>query len=260
MRLKREALSERSDTVASGSKFDNFDCMSKFYRSKQWQEFRSQVLDADDNRCCKCDRTKKGNVVLQVHHKRYVTGRKPWEYPLCDVQTLCRGCHGAVHRFWPPKTDWDYLFEMDRIGEGVECDLCGRELRYVHMVWHPDWGELEVGEGCAATLTQRGRQDNDDDETQRFETFRHRRHWDIQDRIAQRIHLGVLIQIIQRSDDRWCISMNGATSVLKSFSSCELAQRHAHDALLSGKADEWLSSCGLKGSPNVYRLHGVIAG
>lgn len=32
---------------------------------------------------------------LQVHHKKYVRGRKPWEYPDEQLETLCWRCHEA---------------------------------------------------------------------------------------------------------------------------------------------------------------------
>ncbi len=35
--------------------------------------------------------------VLQIHHKRYINGRKIWEYEHDDLVTLCKNCHTYLH-------------------------------------------------------------------------------------------------------------------------------------------------------------------
>lgn len=37
-------------------------------------------------------------VELHVHHKYYVDGRKPWDYPNDALITLCSECHEKLHR------------------------------------------------------------------------------------------------------------------------------------------------------------------
>ncbi|MBK7887685.1 MAG: hypothetical protein IPJ86_10460 [Bacteroidetes bacterium] len=34
---------------------------------------------------------------MNVHHKKYILGNKPWEYNLEDLVTLCEGCHKSIH-------------------------------------------------------------------------------------------------------------------------------------------------------------------
>ncbi len=34
---------------------------------------------------------------MNVHHKKYIQGHKPWEYNSEDLVTLCEGCHKSVH-------------------------------------------------------------------------------------------------------------------------------------------------------------------
>lgn len=34
---------------------------------------------------------------LHVHHKRYIRGRKPWEYADEDLDTFCEKCHKLYH-------------------------------------------------------------------------------------------------------------------------------------------------------------------
>ena len=44
-----------------------------------------------------CDVCRRGDVVLQVHHKFYTYDRKPWEYSYDEMMVLCRECHKAIH-------------------------------------------------------------------------------------------------------------------------------------------------------------------
>lgn len=36
-------------------------------------------------------------LILNVHHKYYITGRKPWEYDNNVLVTLCNECHSKIH-------------------------------------------------------------------------------------------------------------------------------------------------------------------
>jgi 5-methylcytosine-specific restriction endonuclease McrA len=35
--------------------------------------------------------------ILQIHHKKYIQGKKLWEYESDDLITLCNKCHNEVH-------------------------------------------------------------------------------------------------------------------------------------------------------------------
>ncbi|MBR9847434.1 MAG: hypothetical protein GYB35_15605, partial [Algicola sp.] len=37
------------------------------------------------------------SVILNVHHEYYIKGKKPWEYELDALTTLCSNCHKEVH-------------------------------------------------------------------------------------------------------------------------------------------------------------------
>lgn len=41
---------------------------------------------------------------LQVHHKRYIKGKKPWEIEDKYLITLCRECHQKEHDIRPIKS------------------------------------------------------------------------------------------------------------------------------------------------------------
>lgn len=59
----------------------------------RWQRRRLEIMQRDDFKCRECGMTND----LNVHHIRYVPGRKPWEYDDGDLVTLCGNCHKAVH-------------------------------------------------------------------------------------------------------------------------------------------------------------------
>lgn len=60
------------------------------YKNPKWQKLRLKILDRDDWSCQKCN---DDESQLQVHHKRYVYGKKVWEYKDSDLITLCNACH-----------------------------------------------------------------------------------------------------------------------------------------------------------------------
>ena len=122
------------------------------YRSKQWKAFRDEVLRLDGYRCGRCLR-QHGEVVLQVHHKKYIPGRKPWEYSHDMCEAICKGCHAEEHGIIPPSSGWT-LDGYDDLGDrSGHCDACGTELRYIFMVSHPNWAAMEVGTDCCDRMT-----------------------------------------------------------------------------------------------------------
>lgn len=60
----------------------------------QWQKKRLEVLGAADWKCSECGAEDRQ---LQVHHKRYIAGAKPWEYESDDLAVLCDRCHEEEH-------------------------------------------------------------------------------------------------------------------------------------------------------------------
>jgi len=65
----------------------------KQLQSKEWKLKREEVLE-ERGRCCeKCDSTEH----LQIHHKKYINGRKAWEYDNDYLEVLCRSCHLKEH-------------------------------------------------------------------------------------------------------------------------------------------------------------------
>ena len=71
--------------------------MSNYYellKSPKWQKRRLEILQQHNFACSKC---KSEENFLNVHHKIYVKGRKPWEYSDHELTVLCEGCHELEH-------------------------------------------------------------------------------------------------------------------------------------------------------------------
>lgn len=63
---------------------------SELLRNPLWQKKRLEIMNRDNFTCQFCGRQ---DITLQVHHRRYIRGLKPWEYSNEDYVTLCEGCH-----------------------------------------------------------------------------------------------------------------------------------------------------------------------
>lgn len=125
---------------------------SKYYRDSRWRSKRDSILERDHCICVRCGKEFTPSE-LHVHHLNYVKGRKAWEYPDLELVTLCKGCHSKEHGILPPDGGWEYCGEDDLGSLSGECERCGREIRYEHQIYHPKWGYLIVGSGCADILT-----------------------------------------------------------------------------------------------------------
>ncbi|MDD3685669.1 MAG: hypothetical protein PHE56_02765, partial [Bacteroidales bacterium] len=125
------------------------------YFNEKWFKFSEAVQRRDGYKCLKCGR-KKGEVVLQTHHKQYKRGVEIWEYPLCDCITLCKGCHAEQHGIIEPTNGWTLISIDDLGGLYGTCEKkgCGTDIRYEHLIYHPDFGYKVVGSSCVEFLTR----------------------------------------------------------------------------------------------------------
>lgn len=73
----------------------------EIYREKlnspKWQFVRRLIFARDDYTCQSCGAKREWKYTLEVHHKRYIAGREPWEYPSNYLVTLCSKCHRNIH-------------------------------------------------------------------------------------------------------------------------------------------------------------------
>lgn len=54
-------------------------------------------MERDGWRCQAVGCRSPEHTVLHVHHKRYLSQREPWEYPLDNLITYCEKCHDGHH-------------------------------------------------------------------------------------------------------------------------------------------------------------------
>lgn len=126
---------------------------SKDYRNFAWLEFREKAFSLLGYYCSRCFR-EDNEVVLQVHHKIYIDGRKPWEYNISDCEVLCRGCHAREHGQLRPDYNWNLSHSSDLDALTGTCELCGSSLRIEYHIFHNDWSEMMVvGTVCCDYLT-----------------------------------------------------------------------------------------------------------
>lgn len=75
---------------------------------------------------------------LNVHHKYYIAGKKPWEYDNDALITLCQDCHGLEHKTKQTPVYRDIHFN-DISGYAQICDRCGGE-GYLPQYKHVEGG------------------------------------------------------------------------------------------------------------------------
>jgi 5-methylcytosine-specific restriction endonuclease McrA len=63
-------------------------------RDVRWQKRRLETFNKSG---WLCDRCECADSTLHVHHKEYIAGREPWDYPDELLETLCEKCHAAEH-------------------------------------------------------------------------------------------------------------------------------------------------------------------
>lgn len=63
-------------------------------QSPRWQRRRLEIMQRADFRCESCGSEDRQ---LEIHHRRYLTDREPWEYADDDLKCLCCHCHEAHH-------------------------------------------------------------------------------------------------------------------------------------------------------------------
>lgn len=60
-------------------------------RDTRWQKKRLELLESSEWTCSGCGES--GTKELHVHHKYYLKGKAPWEYPNEALEVLCEKCH-----------------------------------------------------------------------------------------------------------------------------------------------------------------------
>lgn len=214
------------------------------YKSALWLEFRKEVIQLDGGICVRCLRGAEDGVVLNVHHKQYLLGHKPWEYPHHLCETLCCGCHAAEHGKIPPRFGWVHMGYED-LGEPLStCDLCGTSIRHVFFVQHEKWIAMQVGEICCDHLTDTQVASDHMDSVHRY-TDRRKRYvdsprWKI-DKFGNNCirQKGINLSIL-RSENSFKLKVNEIIGKLVFRSELEVKIK-AFDLMESGAIDTYLN-------------------
>jgi hypothetical protein len=63
---------------------------SEKLKDPRWQKKRLEIMQRDDFTCQFCQDKE---TTLNIHHKRYIAKKEPWEYNSESLITLCEDCH-----------------------------------------------------------------------------------------------------------------------------------------------------------------------
>jgi ribosomal protein S27AE len=212
-----------------------------YYYLKKWKEFRDNIIEIDNYQCCQCGRSA-DETVLQVHHKRYIKGRLPWEYATEDCETLCRACHAAEHGIIMPVVGWEYCGDEDLGDMDGICDKCGTGIRYVFYVFHPAWGFMSVGTYCCDAMTDSNIASNHVESVKRFEGRQERfirsKRWKTKDSVNTIKHASFEIEIREKQGG-FFITIHNQQSKTK-YNSLHEAKAKVFDVIESGKMIDYL--------------------
>lgn len=95
--------------------------------SPKWQRKRLLIFSRDNWRCVKCG---DADSTLHIHHRYYIKGRAPHEYPDSALQTLCDGCHSQQHESDHLNRPYESV-KHKRQEEGIE-RLASSFIRYIN--------------------------------------------------------------------------------------------------------------------------------
>ncbi len=214
---------------------------SRIYKEK-WFEFRNNIIERDDDMCVKCGRSELEGAILQVHHKKYLKGHLPWEYPHDLCETLCQGCHAAEHGKIRPKFGWEFLFDEDLGDLSGTCDLCGSDLRYVFYVHHSDWDIMGVGMHCCDYLTESEIASNLMESKKRYssrmERFIKSKRWRMVNGVHKIVQKKFPVQVYP-SGNGFRINIYGCNGKTI-YNTLETAKEKAFEVIESGAAEQYI--------------------
>jgi hypothetical protein len=85
---------------------------SEKLKDPRWQKIRLKVFERDEWACRICGDKKSP---LMVHHKYYLQGKEPWDYPMDALVTLCENCH-SQERENRPEAEYALLHTLKEKG------------------------------------------------------------------------------------------------------------------------------------------------
>jgi hypothetical protein len=213
--------------------------MKNQYRSNRWIEFREELIELDGGACVRCGRARDGGAILQVHHKKYLPGKAPWEYPFELCETLCKRCHAEEHGEIRPESEWEHVGEDDLGGLYGTCDRCHTELRYVFFIQHPKWEPMAVGTVCCDDLTGTKIASDKRKFDDRLKRFINSKRWSEKSGCHLIKQKQITIQVIPANGE-YCVRMNN-TKGKKVYVSIEAAKTRVFEFVESGEADKFFA-------------------
>lgn len=79
-------------------------------KDDRWLKRRNEILEIDNHKCRHCLHRHE----LQVHHRSYISGADPWQYPDEFLITLCATCHKGEEHF--KKLIKEKIYELSLYG------------------------------------------------------------------------------------------------------------------------------------------------
>lgn len=217
------------------------------YHRKDWLQFRKEVIELDGGVCVRCGRGPLQGAILQVHHKEYLPGKLPWDYPYELCETLCKSCHAGEHGIVQPFTGWECI-GYDDLGEiSGECELCNTPIRHVFFVQHAKWPSLEVGETCCDHLTGTALASDHMNSVRRFEARQQRfigsPRWKPYGDGAFCIRQKGVNLVVESSGQEFKLRVDDVLGK-KTYSSAVSAKMFVFELIENGKLDAFLSKVG----------------
>ena len=100
-------------------------------KDPRWQRKRLEIMSLDEFSCGSCgDKSSQ----LNVHHRYYITGRMPWEYPDWSLITLCNECHKERHDMDESRHEAANL-PREQEFETIMTFLCDQGREFEEMAW-----------------------------------------------------------------------------------------------------------------------------
>jgi hypothetical protein len=94
------------------------------YKDPRWQKKRLQIMERDKFTCQSCESEER---TLNVHHIRYDSKKKVWEYDDFDLITLCDECHKTWHLIYDNKEiHWEYIYAVVKLCDKLMEEDLGR--------------------------------------------------------------------------------------------------------------------------------------